>query len=62
MANFKVTPKPLTLPRMQKFFTGYRPDAIGGNFTVVQVTGGGNNQNNPGIEVKSDLRLPIYPD
>ena len=32
------------------------PDAIGGNFTVVQVANGGNNQNDPGSEVKSDFR------
>jgi len=35
----------------QTFFTKYRTDASGSNFTTVQVNGGGNNQSNPGAEV-----------
>jgi len=34
----------------------YRPDAVGWDFEVVELSNGGNNQSDPGVEVKSDPR------
>ena len=37
---------------MQTFFKMFRPDAVGGNVTVISVDGGLNNQSIPGVEVQ----------
>ena len=44
------------------FLKKYRPEAVGADFKVVQIANGGNNQNDPGTEVKPGLRAPLYPD
>ncbi|KAA1467000.1 subtilisin-like protein [Dentipellis sp. KUC8613] len=41
---------------LQTFYRRFRSDAVGGNFTVVQVNGGGNNQNDPGLEANLDIQ------
>jgi tripeptidyl-peptidase I len=37
---------------LTEFMIQFRPDAVRANFTVEQVNGGGNNQSNPGYEVR----------
>lgn len=37
----------------QTFFKRFRTDAVGATFTHVQVNGGLNNQNDPGVEVSN---------
>ena len=39
----------------------FRPDAIGGDFEVIQMANGGNNQSDPGVEVKPNLREHPHP-
>jgi len=41
---------------LQTFFKAFRPDAVGSNFTTIQVNGGGNNQSNPGVEANLDIQ------
>ncbi|EJD43708.1 subtilisin-like protein [Auricularia subglabra TFB-10046 SS5] len=41
---------------LQTFFRTFRPDAVGGTFTHVQLNGGGNNQNDPGVEANLDIQ------
>ncbi|KAF8523792.1 subtilisin-like protein [Hysterangium stoloniferum] len=41
---------------LQTFFQKFRTDAVGGTFTTVQVNGGGNNQNQPGVEANLDIQ------
>ena len=36
----------------QTFFGKFRTDAVGATFQHVQVNGGSNNQNSPGVEVR----------
>lgn len=36
----------------------FRPNAVGGDFSVVQIDNGGDDQSNPGVEVKSDKDPP----
>lgn len=45
------------MARSQTFFSKFRTDAVGGTFQHVQVNGGANNQNDPGVEVRQ-LRRP----
>ena len=37
---------------LQIFFTKFRTDAVGATFEHVQVNGGGNDQTDPGVEVR----------
>ena len=37
------------------FVKAFRPDAVGSNFTVVRVNGGGDDQSTPGTEVYMPL-------
>ena len=39
----------------------YRPEAAGADFKVVQIANGGDNQSDPGTEVKPRLGAPLYP-
>ncbi|KAH8104065.1 peptidase S8/S53 domain-containing protein [Cristinia sonorae] len=41
---------------LQTFFRRFRTDAVGGTFQTVQVNGGGNNQNDPGVEANLDIQ------
>ncbi|KAF8159850.1 peptidase S8/S53 domain-containing protein [Crassisporium funariophilum] len=41
---------------LQTFFKQFRADAVGAIFTTVQVNGGGNNQNDPGVEANLDIQ------
>ncbi|KIK07829.1 hypothetical protein K443DRAFT_673084 [Laccaria amethystina LaAM-08-1] len=41
---------------LQIFFSKFRPDAKGSSFSIVQVNGGGNNQNSPGVEANLDIQ------
>lgn len=41
---------------LQTFFKKFRTDAVGGTFQHVQVNGGGNNQNQPGVEANLDIQ------
>lgn len=41
---------------LQTFFRSFRPDAVGSNFTIVQINGGGDNQTQPGIEANLDIQ------
>ncbi|PPQ94446.1 hypothetical protein CVT25_002537 [Psilocybe cyanescens] len=41
---------------LQTFFTKFRTDAVGSSFSIVEVNGGGNNQNQPGTEANLDIQ------
>ncbi|CAL1715199.1 unnamed protein product [Somion occarium] len=41
---------------LQTFFQRFRTDAVGGTFTTVQVNGGGDDQNDPGVEANLDIQ------
>ncbi|KAF8644974.1 hypothetical protein AX16_008158 [Volvariella volvacea WC 439] len=41
---------------LQTFFSRFRTDAVGSNFTTVLVNGGGDNQNQPGVEANLDIQ------
>ncbi|KAF9448952.1 subtilisin-like protein [Macrolepiota fuliginosa MF-IS2] len=41
---------------LQTFFKRFRPDAVGSNFTTIQVNGGGDDQNDPGVEANLDIQ------
>ncbi|KAL5536826.1 hypothetical protein ACEPAF_649 [Sanghuangporus sanghuang] len=41
---------------LQTFFQRFLPDAVGTTFTHVQVNGGGNDQNDPGVEANLDIQ------
>ncbi|KAG6857498.1 hypothetical protein H0H87_002123 [Tephrocybe sp. NHM501043] len=41
---------------LQTFFKQLRPDAVGSNFTTVQINGGGADQNKPGVEANLDIQ------
>jgi len=41
---------------LQTFFKAFRPDAVGGTFTHVQVNGGLNTQSDPGVEANLDIQ------
>jgi tripeptidyl-peptidase-1 len=41
---------------LQTFFSKFRTDAAGGSYTTVQVNGGGDDQNNPGVEANLDIQ------
>ncbi|KIM88198.1 hypothetical protein PILCRDRAFT_62783 [Piloderma croceum F 1598] len=44
---------------LQTFFKKFRPDAVGGNFTVVELNGGKNDQSNPGTEANLDVQYSL---
>ncbi|KAH9479704.1 putative tripeptidyl-peptidase SED2 [Psilocybe cubensis] len=44
------------LADLQTFFSRFRTDAVGSSFSIVQVNGGGNNQNSPGVEANLDIQ------
>ncbi|KAF9460560.1 peptidase S8/S53 domain-containing protein [Collybia nuda] len=41
---------------LQTFFRQFRTDAVGSSFTTVQVNGGGDDQNDPGVEANLDIQ------
>jgi tripeptidyl-peptidase-1 len=41
---------------LQTFFRSFRPDAVGSSFTTIRVNGGGDDQNDPGIEANLDIQ------
>ncbi|KAF9456972.1 peptidase S8/S53 domain-containing protein [Collybia nuda] len=41
---------------LEIFFQKFRKDAVGSNFTTIQVNGGGNDQNKPGVEANLDIQ------
>lgn len=41
---------------LQTFFQRFLPEAVGQTFTHVQVNGGGNDQNDPGVEANLDIQ------
>ncbi|XP_006462127.1 hypothetical protein AGABI2DRAFT_193429 [Agaricus bisporus var. bisporus H97] len=41
---------------LQTFFRRFRPDAVGFNYTTVQLNGGGDDQNDPGVEANLDIQ------
>jgi tripeptidyl-peptidase-1 len=41
---------------LQTFFKKYRTDAVGSTLTHVQINGGGNDQNDPGVEANLDAQ------
>jgi len=44
---------------LQTFFKKFRHDAIGSNFTVVEVNGGKNNQSDAGVEASLDVQYAL---
>lgn len=44
---------------LQTFFSKFRPEAKGSSFSIVQVNGGGNDQNSPGVEANLDIQYTI---
>jgi len=44
---------------LQTFFTKFRSDASGSNFTTLQLNGGGNDQTKPGVEANLDIQYTI---
>jgi hypothetical protein len=43
------------LTLVQTFFQSFRPDAVGSSFTTVRLNGGGDDQSDPGVEVRNAL-------
>ncbi|KAG6845024.1 hypothetical protein H0H87_001545 [Tephrocybe sp. NHM501043] len=41
---------------LQTFFKNYRTDAVGSSYTTVLVNGGGDDQNDPGVEANLDIQ------
>ena len=41
---------------LQTFLSEFAPGAVGSNFTLVEVNGGGNNQSDPGLEANLDIQ------
>ncbi|PPQ75676.1 hypothetical protein CVT26_001854 [Gymnopilus dilepis] len=41
---------------LQTFLQKFRPDAANSSFSIVQINGGGNNQNDPGVEANLDIQ------
>ncbi|KAF9645510.1 subtilisin-like protein [Thelephora ganbajun] len=44
---------------LKLFFAGFRPDAVYGDFNIVQIANGGNNQSDPGVEANLDIQYTL---